>query len=110
MDDDAVKKEVKNIVYFLAIIWILSLAVYGYVFYSGTLSLQTTQLIFGLLPLILLPLVMVGLWSSKKWGLFLGYVLSALLLINSIRSINLLGMVLWGSVFYHLYKSRNIFS
>ena len=109
MEDDSRKKEVKHVVYLLAFIWILNVAIWGYLFYSGKVVFQITSII-GLLPLILIPLVMIGLWSFKKWGLILGYILSAIALINSIISINIIGIIIWGIVLYYLFKSRNIFS
>jgi hypothetical protein len=109
MEDDSRKKEVKQIVYLLAFVWILNIAIWGFVFYSGMLSFQITSII-GLSPLVLIPFIIFGLWSFKKWGLILGYILSAIVLINSLISINIIGIIIWGAVLYYLYKSRNIFS
>lgn len=109
MEDDSRKKEVKHVVYLLAFVWIFNVAIWGYLLYSQRIVFQITSVI-GLLPLVLIPFVMIGLWSFKKWGLILGYILSAIALINSIISINIIGIIIWGVVLYYLYKSRNIFS
>ncbi|RLI99774.1 MAG: hypothetical protein DRP03_02695 [Candidatus Aenigmatarchaeota archaeon] len=111
MEDETRKKEVKQIVYLLAFVWILNIAIWGYLFYFRKAIFQITPIIIiGLSPLLLIPVVMVGLWSFKKWGLILGYILSVIALINSLLSFNLIGIIIWGVILYYLYKSRVIFS
>jgi len=109
MEEESRKKEVKQIVYLLALVWILNIIIWIYVFYSGIISFEITSII-GLSPLILDPFVIIGLWSFKKWGLILGYILSLIIIINSIVSANIFGIIIWSIVLYYLYKSRNIFS
>ncbi len=109
MNNENTKKEVKQIVYLLAFVWILNILIWGYLYYAGIISFQIIQVI-NFLPLILIPIVMAGLWSMKKWGLILGYIFSILLLLNSIISLNALGLIIWGVILRYLHKYRKNFS
>jgi hypothetical protein len=109
MKDESKRKEVKQLVYLLAMVWILSIVIWAYIFYLGAYSFQITYLI-SLIPLILIPFVIFGLWSFKKWGLTLGYILAIIILIESILAPNIIGVIIWVIVLYYLYKSKSIFS
>lgn len=108
MGDETRKKEVKQIVYVLAFIWVLNIVMWGYSFYSGTISFQITSII-DFSPLVLIAFVMAGLWSFKKWALILGYILSVIFIIKSTISLSIFGILIWWIVLYYLYKHRNIF-
>jgi len=105
---DSGKKEIKKIVYFLALIWVLNIAILAYLFYLGLVSFQIAY-ILSFSPLVLIPFIMIGLWKFKKWGLFLGYILSIVFIIDAIVSVNIIRIILWIVVLYYLYKYRNIF-
>ncbi|NOZ82114.1 MAG: hypothetical protein GXO63_03100 [Candidatus Micrarchaeota archaeon] len=101
-------EEVRYIVYFLILVWVIHVV-----------SLLTAFQILGsdilraaplLLVTITVPLVATGLWKLKKWGLYSGFGLSAVLLADSLLYLNVIGAVVWGAVLYYLYKARNFFS
>lgn len=103
--DDSQKKEVKSIVYLLAILWIL-----GVVAVVGLASIRAFSFA-NLLVLVVMPVVMFGLWTFKKWGMILCYVLCFIQGISfAIVSFNVVGLVIWGAILYYTYKNRNIFS
>lgn len=110
MEANTRKKEIKHLVYFLIIIWILNIAVWVFSLYSGLIQVKNILgFIIYLLPLILIPFVIVGLWKFKKWGLILGYILSIIVLITNLVSFNIIGIIIWGIVLYYLIKSRRLF-
>ena len=109
MRDNSRKKEVKHLVYLLLFLWLLNIVVYGYLIYFGILKIQPI-IVVVLLPLGLILLVIVGLWRFKKWGLILGYILSISLLIESLISVNIIGLIIWAIILYYLYKYRENFS
>lgn len=107
------RKEVKLLVCFVIVVWLLSIMIWGYAFYTGMISVEIGSVIAGytiILPLILMPIVLIGLWKLKRWGSILGYALSIFLLIGSLISFNLIGIILWGIILCFLYKYRNIFA
>jgi hypothetical protein len=103
------QKKVKPLIYFLLLIWVINIAVWSYVFVSGAVSFEPSFL-FSLSPLIIIPFVVIGLRSLKKWGLMLGYFLSLVLVASGVLSLNVISLIIWAYVLYFLYKNRKIFS
>ena len=109
MEEDSRKKEVKQLVYLLIALWIFSIAAYAYVFMAGFLSFGLTTLVV-FVPLVLTPLLIIGLWKTKKWGLMLGYALYLISLANGVLTMNIIQIAIPGIILYFLYKRREIFS
>lgn len=112
MGKDNARKEIKLLAYFLIIVWLLNIVIWGYAFYTGMISIEISTLIAVftvILPLILMPIVIIGLWNFKRWGLMLGYILSISLLLSSLISFNIIGVIVWGIILFFLHKYRNTF-
>ena len=107
--DDSRRSNPKLVVYWMMTAWLWSLLSNG----TELIHFRTSQ--FGLFQiiisvlLVLIPVAVIGLWSSKRWGLILGYVVSTSNLIISAIFYDGLGLVAWGIVLYSLTKSRNAF-
>ena len=107
--DDSRRSNPKLVVYWMMTAWLWSL------FSKGTELIVFRTFQFGLFQiiisvlLVLIPVAVIGLWSSKRWGLILGYVVSTSNLIISAIFFDVLGLVAWGIVLYSLIKSRNAF-
>ena len=101
-------KNIKQIVYFLGIIWILTLVLFGLQISSRGLSFDLALLI-NVSQLILLPIVMIGLWKSMKFGLILGLLMSGIYIIVSLINFNLIGLIIWIIVIYYLWKTKEQF-
>ena len=103
----------KLVVYWMIAAWLWSLLSKG----TDLIRLRISQLdlftiimlVLTFAPLVLIPVAVIGLWSSKRWGLILGYVVSTSNLIISAIFFDVLGLVVWGIVLYSLIKSRNAF-
>jgi hypothetical protein len=101
-------KNIKQIVYFLGIIWILTLILWILQISSTGLSFDFALLI-NVSQLILLPIVMIGLWKSMKFGLILGLLMSGIYIIVSLINFNLIGLIIWIIVIYYLWKTKEQF-
>jgi len=113
MGNESARKEIKLLVYFLIFVWLLNIVIWGYAFYTGMISVEIGTVIVSytiILPLILMPIVVIGLWKLKRWGSIMGYILSIFLLIASLISLNIIGIIIWGIILFFLYKYRNIFA
>lgn len=100
-----VDKNIKQIVYFLGIIWILTLILFILNIYSTGLSFDLNFLI-NISQLILIPIVMIGLWKLEKWGLVLGLLISIIYIIVSLINLNIIGLIMWTIVIYYLWKNK----
>ncbi len=92
---------IKEVIYFLVFIWILNIIMLGYAIFSDT-SIQ----MYFILSLILIPLILIGLWKRKEWGLFLCYIISIFFILEGILSLNIIKVIVWCIVLYYLYKSK----
>lgn len=113
MNKEDARKEIKLLACFLIIVWLLNIIIWGYVFYTGMISIEIGTVIVSytiIFPLILMPIVIIGLWKLKRWGSLLGYILSILLLIASLISFNIIGIIVWGIILFFLYKYRKVFA
>jgi hypothetical protein len=108
---DENRKEVKQLVLLIAVLWIINtVLIVGLVILFGGQINFTPVFLVALLPLVLTPILLFGLWNFKKWALFMGYILYGINMISSILSLSILGIIISGLILYTLYKARNNFS
>ena len=105
VDIDTAKKEVKQLKIFVAIIALVQATILALVLFSGT-EINYLMSGFILIALILNVITFVGIHQYKKYGLQTGFATGAMILINSLISFSIIGIIVAGIWLWSFYRIK----
>ena len=105
VDIGAAKKEVKQVKIFVAIIALLQAVILAWDLFSG-IEINYLTLGFISVALILNIITFIGLYQNKKYGLQAGFATGIIILINSLISFSIIGIIVAGIWLWSFYRIK----
>lgn len=109
VDVETAKKEAKQVKVFVAIIALIQVAMLFLNLFSGT---EINYLILGfmIIALVLNFITFIGIYLNKKYGLQAGFATGVMILINSLISFSIIGIIVAGIWLWSFYRIRLAFT